>query len=170
MNQGGIVVWRLFAPLFGMAIASASLATPAVAANASAEVVAASYTITPNPIAPPGSLYPNGSVTLTLTAHQSGGAVAPNAVVWLNVVGWSGSGHWMVDPAAKLTVHSTLLNTHHFATPVYEFRVNSAGKLTMTFTEVGLDNGEAGVYAQPTGKSDKNISPSLLQAVYQYVL
>jgi hypothetical protein len=154
-----------------MGIAAAMLASPLLEAHASTAIKAAYYSITPNPIAAHGSLSPTAPVTLTLTAHVSGGAVAPNAIVWLNVVGWDKTGHWLRTPFATLTVHSTLLNTHNFGSPVYEYRVNSAGQLTMTFVagSPGIRSGEAGVFAEVTGSNLRGAAaPAGCQALYQY--
>jgi len=162
---------RHLAPLVGIAIAIAILAAPVVEAQASTSVAAASYTITPNPIAAPGSLSPTAAVTLTLTARLSSGAADPNAIVWLNVVAWNHNGHWLRYPYATLTVHSTLLNTHYFGRPVYEYRVNSSGQLTMTFTagNPGRVGGEAGVFAESKGTNLLQVaSPSGCQALYHY--
>lgn len=163
---------RLFAPLLGIALAGATLATPVVEAQASKAVHAASYTITPNPIAPSGSLSATAPVRLTLTVHLSGGAVDPHALVWLNVVGWDKTGHWLRTPFAALTVHSTLLDTHYYGSPVYEYRVNSTGQLTMTFVagNPGIRGGEAGVFVEPTGQNLKGaVCLPGCEDLYQYV-
>lgn len=149
------------------------LATPVVEVDASTTVTAASYSITPNPIAPSGSLGSSGSVTLTLTAYQSTGSIAPNAIVWVGLGGWSAKGVWTRFPDATFTVNSTLLNTHSYSTPVFEYRVNSAGQLTMTFTTEphvsgAVIMGEAGIDASPHGGGVYHI-PSPYQALYQYV-
>ena len=119
---------RFIAAAVGASIAASAVATPVVGVDASSTLPAASYTFSPSPIAPASSLAPGTSVMLSVTAHLSSGAEDPNAIVWIQL-------RWKHASAyATLTVNSPVLNTHHFNLPAYEYRVNSAGQITMSFT------------------------------------
>jgi hypothetical protein len=121
------------AAAMGATIAASALATSVVGVDASRTLPAASYTFSSSPIAPAGSLTPGTSATLTLTAHLSGGAVGPNAIVWIQLLDQHRGAY------ATLTVNSPVLKTHFYSFPVYEYRVNGAGQLAMTFTYEGDD-------------------------------
>ncbi len=117
----------------GGTMAASALATPVVGVDASSTLPAASYTFSPSPIAPAGSLSPGTSATLTVTAYLSSGAVDPNAIVWIQL-------RWKhASTYATLTVNSPVLNTHYFNLPAYEYRVNGTGQITMTFTPDGYN-------------------------------
>ena len=114
-------------------MAASELATPVVGVDASGTLPAASYTFSPSPIAPAGSLTTGTSVTLTVTAYLSSGAVDPNAIVWIQVLDQHRGG------SATLTVNSSVLGAHYYSFPAYEYRVNGAGQITMTFTYEGYN-------------------------------
>jgi hypothetical protein len=116
-----------------VAATTAALATPVVGADASRTLPAASYTFSPSPIAPAGSLTAGTSVTLTVTAYLSSGAVDPNAIVWIQLLDQHRGG------AATLTVNAPVLGAHYYSFPAYEYRVNGAGQITMTFTYEGYN-------------------------------
>jgi hypothetical protein len=111
----------------------AALATPVVDTDAARTLPAASYTFSPSPIAPAGSLSAGTAVTLTVTAHLGSGAVDPNAVVWIQLLDQHRGG------AAALTVNAPVLGTHYYSFPAYEYQVNGAGQITMTFTYEGYN-------------------------------
>lgn len=128
---------RVFAPLLGIAVVGAMLATPAVGAQAAPLTNrAASYVLAPNPIAPTASLKAGQSVTLTLTAYQADGALAPKSHVWLGVLCWTGNRHCQNQGGSligigTLTVNAPLLKWSTFGNL---FQVNSQAQLTMTYT------------------------------------
>jgi len=96
---------------------------------------AASYVFARNPIAATARLKAGRSVTLTLTAHQAGGA-GPNSHVWLGVLCWTGNRHCQNQGGSligigTLTVNAPLLKWSTFGNL---FQVNSQAQLTMTYT------------------------------------
>src|ERR1017187_1991688 len=128
-------------------------------ANASSTIPVASYTASPSPIAPAGSLAPTTPVTITVTAYLSSGAVDPNAFIWISF------GSTYPPGNATLTVHSTVLNTHYFNPTVYEYRVNSAGQITMTFTAGNPSPhkaGQVGFTAESRGDNPQHAVPGVV--------
>lgn len=106
---------------------------PKVASASSGFATVGKYTITPNPVAAPGSLQPGQVVHMTVTAFNTSGARDAFAYVWV-VCDLCNSG-----PTGKLTVASTCLQRAPFGLPQYhmvtcKYQVNMLGQLAMTYT------------------------------------
>ncbi len=74
-------------------MAATALAPVVVAQAGTLTNRAASFVLSPDPIATTASLTAGQPVTLTLTACQADGALAPNSHVWLGVLCWTGGQH-----------------------------------------------------------------------------
>jgi outer membrane protein assembly factor BamB len=81
----------------------------------------ASYTFSPSPVAPSGSLAGNGKVAITVTAKDAGGLAIGGATIFLAFTPTSGGG--------RAASHGKALGT----TP-QSFRANSSGLLTLSYT------------------------------------
>jgi hypothetical protein len=123
----------------GAAMAATALA-PQIASAAPAFATVGSVSITPNPVAPEGSLHAGQAVELTVTASTTSGAPDPFAYVWVQV-GWvvEGVGPKAVGLTGTLTTSSPCLakvqvglaKFHQFGC---KYQVNKVGQLAMTYT------------------------------------
>jgi hypothetical protein len=124
------------AAAIGGTMAASALAPEVVAAAPLTIAPVGSYTITPNPVAAPGSLQPGQAVHLTVTAFSTSGVPDKFAYVWIQEWWFVGCAP-CAGPTGTLTVASTCLKRVTVgATFTCKYQMNKLGKLALTYTAV----------------------------------
>ncbi len=117
-------------------MAATALAPQVVAAAPRTIAPVGSYTITPNPVAAPGSLQPGQAVHLTVTAFSTSGVPDRFAYVWIQEWWFVGCAP-CAGPTGKLTVASTCVKRVPVgATFTCKYQMNKLGQLALTYTAV----------------------------------
>ncbi len=124
----------------GGTMATSALAPQVVAASPRTIAPVGSYTITPNPVAAPGSLHPGHAVHLTVTAFSTSGVPDKFAYVWI-AESWFVGCAPCAGPTGTLTVGSTCVKQVPFGAPEFhqftcKYQVNKLGRLALTYTAV----------------------------------
>lgn len=119
-------------------------------AATSGSAPAASYAISPNPIAATDTLAPGATATLTLTALTKTGNPDPSAEVWIKLLSRLPDGHNSRVPVGHLTVEASAVGS---GTAGEEVKVDQLGQVTLIYTAgTALKAGyEDGVWAQRSG-------------------
>ncbi|HZT65933.1 MAG TPA: Ig-like domain-containing protein [Acidimicrobiales bacterium] len=135
--------------MLGTAAALVTSLAQLVAMSAPASADAANYVFDPNPIAAQGKLQPGASVTVVLTAVDSGGNPVPGATVYLS---FTSNASNPSDPTAQ-PGSATANGTKLTSTPT-AFTAGSDGKISIDYSTAGSCFGSAGCGGEASQGSD----------------